>query len=180
MADLRNICMLTRYAAWANELLYRSLSELPESELLAPHKMVFGSILRTLNHVYCMDRVWQAHLEHHAHGFTTRNPEACPPFAELRVAQKRMDEWYIACADDMTVQACDEIVEFTFIGGGSGAMSRGDILLHVVNHATYHRGHIAGMMYQIPAHPPTTDLPVFLRESQKEKGAVNRAFFPSA
>lgn len=176
MADLRNIRMLTRYSAWANELLYGSLSELSEDELLAPRKIVFGSILRTLNHVYCMDRVWQAHLEHQTHGFTTRNLETSPLFAELRAMQKQVDEWYIACADGMTAQACDEIVEFTFIGGGSGAMSRGDILLHVVNHTTYHRGHIAGMMYQIPAYPPTTDLPVFLRESQKGKGAVDRAF----
>jgi uncharacterized damage-inducible protein DinB len=44
-------------------------------------------------------------------------------------------------------------------------MSRADILLHVVNHTTYHRGHIAAMMYQIPVQPPTTDLPVFLRDA---------------
>jgi uncharacterized damage-inducible protein DinB len=37
------------------------------------------------------------------------------------------------------------------------------IVLHVVNHKTYHRGHIADMLFQIPVQPPTTDLPVFLR-----------------
>ena len=50
------------------------------------------------------------------------------------------------------------------VGGGSGSMSRGDILLHVVNHTIYHHGHIADMIYQIPASPPATDLPVFLRD----------------
>ena len=44
-------------------------------------------------------------------------------------------------------------------------MRRSDILLHVVNHATYHRGHIAMMMYGMSTSPPTTDLPVFLREA---------------
>jgi uncharacterized damage-inducible protein DinB len=39
--------------------------------------------------------------------------------------------------------------------------------LHVVNHTTYHRGHIAAMMYQMPARPPTTDLPVFLRNAAR-------------
>jgi len=38
------------------------------------------------------------------------------------------------------------------------------MLLHVINHTTYHRGFIADLFYQIPAHPPTTDLPVFLRD----------------
>jgi len=42
-------------------------------------------------------------------------------------------------------------------------MTREAILLHVVNHATYHRGHIADMMYDSSVEPPTTDLPVFLR-----------------
>ena len=41
-------------------------------------------------------------------------------------------------------------------------MTRRDILLHVVNHATYHRGWIADMFFQVPARNPTTDLPVYL------------------
>jgi uncharacterized damage-inducible protein DinB len=41
-------------------------------------------------------------------------------------------------------------------------MTRGAILLHVVNHATYHRGWIAEMFFDVPARNPTTDLPVFL------------------
>jgi DinB family len=39
-----------------------------------------------------------------------------------------------------------------------------DILLHVVNHTTYHRGHAADILYNLHIFPPTTDLPVFLRE----------------
>jgi uncharacterized damage-inducible protein DinB len=164
MTALRNIRMLARYAAWANRLLFQTLSSLPEGELTRTRHIVFGNILRTLNHVYVIDLVWQAHLEGRAHGFTTRNPETHPTFGELRAAQKQIDEWYIGYADDLSEPVCDEIVNFVFVGGGSGSMSRGDILLHVVNHTTYHRGHIADMIYQIPASPPTTDLPVFLRD----------------
>ena len=43
-------------------------------------------------------------------------------------------------------------------------MSCRDILLHVVNHSTYHRGHAADILYHLGIAPPTTDLPVFLRE----------------
>ena len=43
-------------------------------------------------------------------------------------------------------------------------MSCGAIVLHLVNHTTYHRGQIGSMIYQVPAEPPTTDLPAFLRE----------------
>jgi len=44
-------------------------------------------------------------------------------------------------------------------------MTRGEILLHIVNHTTYHRGFVADLFYQVRgARPPTTDLPVYLRE----------------
>jgi uncharacterized damage-inducible protein DinB len=158
--------MLARYTAWANDVLYQALAELPEAELLKKQKIVFGSILRTLNHVYAMDLVWQAHLQGRAHGFVSRNPGICPPFAELRAAQSALGAWYVRYADSLQ-EAAAETIDFEFIGGGSGRMNRGDIVLHVINHTTYHRGHIGDMIYQIPAHPPTTDLPVYLRNANR-------------
>jgi uncharacterized damage-inducible protein DinB len=168
MSELQHIRMLTRYAAWANARLYEMLADLPERELTKPRPIVFGSILRTLNHVYAMDQVWQAHLQRTPPGLTTRNPEECPPFAELRAAQNKIDQWYIRYTDEMSDTGCGEIVDFSFIGGGNGSMRRGEIILHVVNHTTYHRGHIGSMIYYVPAEPPTTDLPVFLREQAQD------------
>jgi uncharacterized damage-inducible protein DinB len=151
---LQNIRMLSRYAVWANDRLYDALANLPGRELTKPHPIVFGSILRTLNHVYVMDLVWRAHLQGTRQGLTTRNPDEFPPFAELRAAQRDMDQWYIQYSNDMQESNCAEIVNFSFIGGGNGSMSRGEIGLHVVNHTTYHRGHIGSMIYQVPAEPP--------------------------
>jgi uncharacterized damage-inducible protein DinB len=165
MSALKNVRMLTRYKQWADALLYTTLGEQPEAELTKPRPLVFGNIIRTLNHVYTMDLVWQAHLEGRDHGFKTRTPDVHVSFPELREAQFALDSWYMRYAEEMSDRSGEEIIDFTFIGGGAGSMSRGDILLHVVNHTTYHRGHIAAMIYQIPAHPPTTDLPVFLRNA---------------
>jgi len=157
---------LMRYKAWANELLFDAAAKLPQAELTAPRKIVFGSMLRTLNHVYAMDEVWRAHLEGRPHGYTTRNPEACPPLAALSDAQKAIDGWFVQYADSLSRE--DEIVDFQFIGGGPGAMTRRDILLHVANHGTYHRGNVAAMMYQAGVAPPTTDLPVFVKRLSRE------------
>lgn len=157
---------LVRYKAWADELLFGALSRIPARELTAPRPIVFGSILRTLHHVYAMDHVWRCHLERRPHGLDTRNPKDCPPFEALRESQAQIDAWYVAYADSLPPAARDEVVAFTFIGGGEGTMSRAEILLHVVNHATYHRGHVADMMYNLGVAPPTTDLPVYLRSRQ--------------
>ena len=161
---MNHLQTLTRYKAWADELFLSTIARLPREELIAPRPIVFGSILRTLHHSYAMDRVWQAHLLGEAHGYTTRNPERHPAFEELSKNQLAMDAWYVAYADSLEAGKGGEVVHFEFIGGGSGSMSRNDIVLHVVNHTTYHRGHVADMLYHLSVFPPTTDLPVFLRE----------------
>jgi uncharacterized damage-inducible protein DinB len=164
MSQLQDLQRLVRYRAWADHLLFQSLASLPEQALIQPQPIVFGSLLRTLHHVNAMDQVWKAHLQGEPHGFTSRNPEECPAFQVLQANQPEIDAWYIRYADALDPQTCDDTVRFTFIGGGEGTMRRGDILLHVVNHATYHRGHIAMMLYGLSGSVPTTDLPVFLRE----------------
>jgi uncharacterized damage-inducible protein DinB len=163
--------MFTRYKAWADAVLFQSLAELPQAELAAPRQIVFGSILRTLNHVCSMDLAWKSHLLGIAHNLSMRTPETTPAFSELRKDQERMDAWYVDYAANLEPEIADQVVDFTFIGGGDGAMSRRDILIHVVNHTTYHRGHIGTMIYEIPAEPPTTDLPVFLRELKAREAA---------
>jgi len=156
--------VLTRYKAWADELFLAVVSGVPVAELTAPRPIVFGSLIRTLNHSYAMDYVWQCHLLGKPHGLTTRNPEKHPGIQELTAVQREMDNWYVSYADSIPDSELGEIVEFEFIGGGRGALARRDILLHVVNHTTYHRGHAADMLYHLSIFPPTTDFPVFLRD----------------
>lgn len=64
--------------------------------------------------------------------------------------------------------AHDEVVHVRLADGGvgAGAMTRGDMLLHVINHKTWHRGYGADMFYQASSRPPAIDLPVFLRDAQ--------------
>ena len=93
---------LMRYKAWANELVFAAAAKLPEAELTAPRKIVFGNMLRTLNHVYAMDEVWRAHLEGRSHGSAARNPDACPTLAELQEAQRAMDAWWVDYGERLT------------------------------------------------------------------------------
>jgi uncharacterized damage-inducible protein DinB len=60
MSDIRT---LLRYKAWANELIFADVAKLPEPVLVEPQPIIFGNLLRTLNHVHAMDYVWQSHLQ---------------------------------------------------------------------------------------------------------------------
>ncbi|WP_299394069.1 DinB family protein [Pelagibius sp.] len=156
--------MLTRYKAWANDLIFRAVSTLPAAEIVKERQTLFKSMLMTLNHVYVVDDIFKAHLEGREHGYAARNTETAPALEDLWEATGRMDRWYIDLSDALDEDALSETVAFTFVDGGEGAMTRQDMLLHVVNHGTYHRGFGSDMMYQVPAKPPANDLPVFLRD----------------
>jgi uncharacterized damage-inducible protein DinB len=168
MVTTRTARMLTRYNAWANKLIFDAVAALPAGEAVKERKSLFKNMVHTLNHLYVIDLIWQAHLESRDHGFTARNTPEYPPFAELWRAQQAIDQWYVDWSDAQSDATLDEPVSFTLIGGNRGVMTRGEILLHVVNHTTYHRGFVADLFYQVPARPPTTDLPVYLRETPPE------------
>jgi uncharacterized damage-inducible protein DinB len=165
MSALRNIRMLTRYSAWANARLFDALQALPAGEATAKRATLFGNMVNTLNHDYVIDLIWQAHLTGVSHGFTKRITDTEPTLQELRRTQAEIDAWYVAYADQMTEALHNERVNFKFVDGAEGTMARGDMLLHIVNHKTYHRGVVADMLYQAKSKPPVMDLPVFLRDA---------------
>ena len=161
--------VLARYNAWANRLIFDAVTGLPPGEATKPRQSLFKNMVHMLNHNYVIDRIFQAHLEGREHGYTARNTPDHPPLDELWRAQQAIDAWYIEKYDAMSDAELNGVLRFTFVGGGEGAMTRGEMLLHVVNHTSYHRGFVAEMFYQVPARPPTTDLPVFLRDHHDAK-----------
>ena len=157
--------MIHRYLAygqWANRLMHDALAQVPQAVLEAPQPVVFGSILRTAHHILAMAQVWQAHLLGREHGHATRSPQVCLPLQEIAEQQARIDQWAMDYAAAISPEALGELVPFTFIGGPDAAMHRADMLMHGVNHATYHRGHIWAMLNAAGHGMPASDMPVFL------------------
>lgn len=156
--------MLTRFKAWSDEAMFQSLSTVSEEELLKERPTTFKTILQTMNHIFVVDDIFKAHLEGVAHGYTARYTDIVPDLETLWSATVDMDQWYIDLSDSLSDAGLREVVEFEFIGGGNGAMTREQIINHLVNHDSNHHGFISDMMYHIPAPLPTYDLPVFLRD----------------
>lgn len=167
--------MLARYNAWANKLIFEAVAGLPAGEATKQRQTLFKNMVHTLNHNYVIDRIFQAHLEGRPHGYGARNTPDHPPLDELWRAQQDLDAWYVAWSDRATPAELDEPVSFTFVGGGEGRMTRLQILMHLVNHTSYHRGFVADLFYQVPARPPITDLTVYLRDAHADDPRHRRA-----
>lgn len=161
----RVVRMMTRYMAWANDVMMSSVANLPDSEITKPRQALIGTIAHTFNHILVVEDIFRAHLEGRPHGYTSRTTETSPPFLEVRRRLNKMDLYYVELAEQLSVGELDEVLHFEFVGGGAGAMSRQEILLHLVNHATYHRGFVSDMLYQVPFSADANDLSVFLRDA---------------
>jgi uncharacterized damage-inducible protein DinB len=153
--------MFAHYNRWANALILDAVAALPDEEVTKQRPTFFKTILGTLDHTYVIGCIFQAHLEGRKHGYTFRVSNQLEPLAQLADKQRALDEWYVAQSENDNF---DEMIRFAFVDGGEAEMTRGEMILHVINHATYHRGFVADLFRQIPASPPATDLTVFIRD----------------
>ncbi|HBZ71151.1 MAG TPA: damage-inducible protein DinB [Deltaproteobacteria bacterium] len=169
MLDREGAQALARYKSWADDLTLDAVAALPPGEAARERPTLFKSIIGTLNHGYVVDLIWQAHLEGRVHGFTARNVVPHPELEALTAAQRRANGWLLAWSEAQSAASLREVVGFRMVSGEQGAMTRGEILLHIVNHATYHRGWVSDLFFQVPAKPPTTDWNVFVLQRQKSR-----------
>jgi uncharacterized damage-inducible protein DinB len=164
MISDRTARRLTRYNAWANRTIFDAVAGLPAGEATKERPTLFKNMVNTLNHLYAVDLIWRAHLEGRSHDIPALNTVLHADLNDLQRAQAVIDQWYIDWYDALPAAALAQQVHFTLIGGKAGVMTRGEILFHVVNHTSYHRGFVADLFFQVPLRPPLTDLPIFLRE----------------
>lgn len=134
---------------------------------------LFGSVLGVAHHVALMDTVWKCHLLGQAHGLRSRAPREERSVAQVAELQFELDAWFVNYACSLQFDE-DEPIEFEFIGGGRSRMRPSEILMHVVNHGTYHRGHISAFLHVRGLPAPASDFPVFLRECPSASVDLNR------
>ena len=149
---------LTAYKRWANGELFERLLQVHAS---APSEPAHG-MLRLLNHVYVVDRIFQAHLLDQPHGYTALNTAHTPSLLALWQAVQLLDEWYVQYAAALSASAEQERINFTYVDGKPACMSRAEMLLHVINHGSYHRGAVGELLHQCGLQAPHDVLTRFL------------------
>jgi len=74
------------------------------------------------------------------------------------------DKW-IAWAEHADEAELNRVVEYiSILDGKLTRVPAWQIILHVVNHATLHRGQVMGMLRQMGVAPPHTDLMNYYRQ----------------
>ena len=154
------------YKAWANSELFAVLATLPAERAEEAH-----TCIRTLNHIYVVDRIFRAHLSGEPRPFEATNTKATPSLGQLQEDVAATDVWYQAYVSSLTADELSQVLDFTFTDGDRGRMSREEMLLHVVTHGGYHRGNVGQVLKSISVAPPRDLYTKFLHQSEPARRA---------
>lgn len=158
--DKDRLVTLLKYKLWADTATLQSIQETGDSSHPEKHHLM----LRLMNHIYVVDRIFQANMTGQPHGYTALNTPQTPSVEELRVNMRKCTEWYIEHVSNMKESGFTEVIRFQFVDGGEGEMASLDMINHVLFHGTYHRGAVGWLISECGGTPPRDVLTVFLRD----------------
>jgi uncharacterized damage-inducible protein DinB len=137
---------------WADRGLYEAVGQ--NSDRLSKEDTFL--MLRVLDHIHTVDRIFQHHLQRLPHNFTAPRSQTMPELQVLADGMREVDDWYAAYVRGLTEDDFDQVLDFVFTSGKPARMTRGEIILHVCLHGTYHRGN-AGALLQLRGLTPSRD-----------------------
>jgi len=158
-ADLRDHLA---YSAWASRRLVHAASELSEAELLRDFQTSDHTVLGTLVHTFAADRVWLARLRHRP-----TPPYSTPAdyaFTVLEHEWPQVQRGWDDLLEALTDQQVCEPLTYQDLRGNTWTQPVWQLILHVVNHATHHRGQVSGFLRAMGRTPPVLDLVAYYRQ----------------
>jgi uncharacterized damage-inducible protein DinB len=161
--NVEDFRLLYDYNSWANHRTLDACAALSEEQFTRDLGSSFRSVRDTLAHICGVEWLW---LERW-HG---RSHNALPPaveFPNLASLRRRWDEVeqnlldYVA---SLTPEDVQRTIQHKTTQDVSQSAPLWQMLQHLVNHGTYHRGQVATLLRQLGAKPISTDLILFYRE----------------
>jgi uncharacterized damage-inducible protein DinB len=161
---------LLTFNTWADRRMMETVSALTPEEFTQDLHSSFPTVRDTLVHIAGVEWVW---LERAQGRSPERIPDtqSIPDIGTLRTYWDDVgNEWH-EYAKKLTQEHLDEFVAYKTFSFGPGRDARWQMLQHMVNHGTYHRGQVSTMLRQLGAKSVGTDLIIFYRERAAAAGA---------
>jgi uncharacterized damage-inducible protein DinB len=153
------------YTAWASGLLVEAAAKLTHEELTRDFGAANKSVLGTLVHVFGADRLWLTRLKGEpANRFLT---DADYQLAVLQNDWPALYEQWKDWTAGLTDETAQAELSYHDMRGNPWRASLGQLVLHVVNHGTHHRGQVSGFLRTMGYTPPKLDLVFYYLTSSK-------------
>ncbi|WP_188455450.1 DinB family protein [Virgibacillus oceani] len=141
-----------QYHIWANKVLLERIKELPDNVLYEEVSSSYPTIAKTFSHIYAVDAMWLQVLK----GMDMKEAIEYPmPFLEK--ANLYSADEFVTYFEELALQYEEWIdsqnnlelkINVNNPWAGARETAYSEIIFHVANHGTYHRGNITTMLRQ--------------------------------
>ena len=150
------------YNKWANDRTIEAIRTLSSEQVNRNLGSSFPTIGATAAHIASAEWIWLRRWK-------GDSPTAHPDWSkhvvlEVTIAKfAEIETERAAWLATLTEAEVDEVRTFRLLNGQEDRQRLSSQLMHLVNHSTYHRGQIAGMIRQVGGTPVSTDLIAYRR-----------------
>ena len=162
--NANDIRTLIDYHYWARDRVLAAVGRLIDEEYKRPLGSSFASIHHTLVHTYSAEWAWHSR-------WVGVSPTEMLPFddypdvATLQAAWHVLEEKVRGVVDAIDDAGLARECDYRLLSGQPGRSTFAEMIQHMVNHASYHRGQVTTMLRQIGAAPgESMDMIRFFRE----------------
>jgi uncharacterized damage-inducible protein DinB len=162
--NVQDLRTLLDYHYWARDRILAAAAALTPEQFTRDLGSSFKSVRDTLAHTYSSEWAWYERW----HG--TSPTAMLPPeqFTDVETLQRTWsahEQRIRAFLDELGEPGITRVFVYKLLSGQSGASMFWQMVQHMVNHGSYHRGQVTTMLRQLGAAPAKSmDLIAFYRE----------------
>ena len=152
------------YTIWANRKIIECINNLSNDQINREISSSFSSVFKTVLHMLDAEAIWWQrvklveHIERPGDGFTGSFEELSK---KLEAQSKLWEEWVANASDNQL----NHVFAYQNTKKEQFKQPVYEMLLHIFNHNTYHRGQLVTMLRQLGVEKiPPTDFIVFSRK----------------
>ena len=161
--DLKDLRTLLDYHYWARDVIFDAVAPLSPEQFTRQVDSSFKSVRDTVAHIYAADWIWYTRwLGESPSGLIAY--DSFPDVESIRRAWGDLEGKVRAFVDGLGEAGVSRVFEYKLLSGATGRSPFSEMLSHVVNHGSYHRGQVTTLLRQLGAAPPkSTDMITFFR-----------------
>ena len=166
--NVQDLQTMLDYHYWARDRLLDAVATLTPDQYTRDLGSSFKSVRETVTHIYAAEWAW--HERWNGRSPTALlPPDQFPDLAALRHAWSELETQMRDFAASLGDHGPSRVIDYKLLNGQTGASPIWQMLQHVVNHASYHRGQVTTMLRQIGAAPAKPmDMIAYYRVMQSE------------
>jgi len=165
------------FNSWASHRILDACGALTDEQFTRDLGSSYGSVRDTLVHILGGEQFW---LERFRGGSPSALPpmEALPHLAAVRERWSGVERNLREFVNTRSAEDLERVLHYRTTEGNPNSQPLWQMMQHLANHGSYHRGQVTAMLRQLGAAPVATDLILYYREQNAR--AFSAAIAPAA